>query len=250
MTFLAPNPVVLALGAHVDDVELGCGGTLLRMITEQRAVVHLVVLTPGHRLEAAARRAEAEEARSLMGAASVTVLDFDDTRLPIEWWDVQQTVEELIALHRPDVILLPRASERHQDHRVIADVVDQMTATVPTVLRYEVLRDRRRAVEDALYVDVGLPVPAGSALEGRLGALGLSYADAKLEVIARTMRSQRGRPYLEPDVIAARMVTAAYESRTRGLRHAEAFDLRLVWGTAVPARAALGDAATRARLSA
>lgn len=113
---------VLCLGAHSDDIEIGAGGTLLRLLAEGRlAAVRWVVLaatTPER-----AREAEASAARFLAGApaAEVSVLRYPDGLLPQHHEAVKAEFEQLKDF-APDLILTHYRHDLHQDHRLVADL--------------------------------------------------------------------------------------------------------------------------------
>jgi LmbE family N-acetylglucosaminyl deacetylase len=106
---------VLCVGAHPDDIEIGCGATLL-LLGRSRAVrfSHLILTgTPD-------RRREAEHAAALFDGAEVINHTFVDGRLPAAWDGVKSALEELAArLPVPDVIFAPRVDDAHQDHRLL-----------------------------------------------------------------------------------------------------------------------------------
>jgi len=117
---------VLAVGAHPDDVELGCGGTvaLLARAGRRVGILHLTRGEAGTRGTVAKRRAEAEAAAEALGAAALLFLDCGDGHFRHR--EVEE--DELIALlrrHRPDLVLGPTPSDRHPDHgrahRLVAD---------------------------------------------------------------------------------------------------------------------------------
>jgi bacillithiol biosynthesis deacetylase BshB1 len=108
---------VLAIGAHPDDVELACGGTLAKLAREGRRVgiLHLTRGERGTRGTPAERQAEAERAAAALGAAAMDFLDCGDGGLrtgPAE-------EDSLIARLRewaPDLVLAPAPHDRHPDH--------------------------------------------------------------------------------------------------------------------------------------
>lgn len=118
---------VLAVGAHPDDVEIGCGATLAKW-ARQGAEVHLLVLTDGSKGSwdpgtdpatlAAGRIAEQEDARRLLGAAAVHHLGAVDGELHAT--DLREDVCAVIRAVRPDVLLTHdpwRPYRLHPDHR-------------------------------------------------------------------------------------------------------------------------------------
>lgn len=132
---------VLAIGAHPDDVELGCGGTLALLASQGRRVgiLHLTRGEAGTRGTADERKAEAEAAAAALGAATLDFLDCGDGRL--RTGEVEE--DALIALlrrHRPDLVLGPTPHDRHPDH-------GRAHALVAAACFYAGLRHRGRGGE-------------------------------------------------------------------------------------------------------
>lgn len=125
---------VLCLGAHCDDIEIGCGGTLLALAESGRATVRSVVLsgTPE-------RREEARAAAAAFGNSEPPrFLDVPDGRFPEHWGAVKQHLEDAARdLPTPDVVLVPRTDDRHQDHRLVAELTTT-TWRDSLVLHYEI----------------------------------------------------------------------------------------------------------------
>lgn len=108
---------VLAVGAHPDDVELGCGGTLAMLARRGRRVgiVHLTRGEAGSRGTPAERRREAERAAEALGAVALEILDCGDGALRTG----AAEEDELIAVlrrRRPELVLGPPPEDRHPDH--------------------------------------------------------------------------------------------------------------------------------------
>lgn len=113
---------VLCLGAHSDDIEIGCGGTILRLIQEYPQVVfHWVVFTAR-----GARRLEAEHAAKLFAGSqrltSLVLKEFQDGFLPYVGAEVKATFEELKETVSPDLIFTHQAHDAHQDHRLLCEL--------------------------------------------------------------------------------------------------------------------------------
>lgn len=108
---------ILAMGAHPDDVELGCGATLAKLASAGRRVgiAHLTRGEAGTRGTPAERRAEAERAAEVLGARALEFLDCGDgslrTGVPEE-----DAVIELLRRWRPRVVLIGAGLDRHPDH--------------------------------------------------------------------------------------------------------------------------------------
>jgi LmbE family N-acetylglucosaminyl deacetylase len=128
---------VLAIGAHSDDIEIGCGGTLLKLI-EQQAVSEVcwVVLSGGtDRADEAQRSAEA----MLDGVPKAEILlrDFPDGFFPYEGQRIKDFFEQLKADYSPDVVFTHQRADLHQDHRVCCELTWN-TFRDHLILEYEV----------------------------------------------------------------------------------------------------------------
>jgi LmbE family N-acetylglucosaminyl deacetylase len=113
---------LLCLGAHSDDIEIGCGGTILRLLKEYPGMsVHWVVFgTSSQRAQEATRSAET----FLKGARSRTieVKGFRDGFLPYIGGEVKDAFEGLKGYATPDLILTHYRHDLHQDHRLICEL--------------------------------------------------------------------------------------------------------------------------------
>lgn len=110
---------ILCLGAHSDDIEIGCGGTILELLRRNRNLeFHWVIFTSGTEREREARRSAAlflkEAARK-----TVSVLDFRNGFFPFVGAQIKEYFEKLKAETSPDIIFTHARDDLHQDHRVI-----------------------------------------------------------------------------------------------------------------------------------
>ena len=139
----AVRKTVLAVGAHPDDVELGCGAALLRY----RAAgyeVRAIVLSSGENgmrerqgRSPSRRRREAMRAGARLHLHSLRVLDFPDTRLFARREQIKRVIEEEILHAQPDIIFTHCFSDLHFDHRMVHSATIEASRHVPTVLCYE-----------------------------------------------------------------------------------------------------------------
>jgi LmbE family N-acetylglucosaminyl deacetylase len=128
---------VLCLGAHSDDLEIGCGGTLLTLLAERRRVdVHWVVLSGDARR---AREARRSAARLLRGAAKadVDVADFRDGFFPYQGAALKERFEQLKRRARPHLVFTHRGDDAHQDHRMVSELTWN-TFRDDLILEYEI----------------------------------------------------------------------------------------------------------------
>ncbi|MGH7688593.1 MAG: PIG-L deacetylase family protein [Gemmatimonadaceae bacterium] len=144
---------VLCLGAHADDIEIGCGGTLLTLLEEWSSTrVHWVVMSgPGQRAGEARRSAR----RLLRGAraAEIRVESFRDGFLPYEGAAVKSVFEQLKPIE-PDLIFTHFRHDLHQDHRVVCDLTWN-TFRDHTILEYEI----PKYDADLAHPNVYVPLP-------------------------------------------------------------------------------------------
>jgi len=128
---------VLCLGAHSDDIEIGCAGTLLRWMEEfdRIEVLWVVFAAEGERADEARRSAQA----LLQGAAAFEMVlgDFADSRMPAEFVRAKAFVAGVRDRMKPDIVLTHRLEDRHQDHRMVAELTWQ-TWRDHLILEYEI----------------------------------------------------------------------------------------------------------------
>ena len=128
---------VLAIGSHPDDVEYGCGGTLIRL-AQQAANVHLFIATGGEAGgNAHTRRGEQENSARLIGTRKVFWGGYADTELPLKK-ELISKIEHVVNEVKPDIIFGHAPHDTHQDHRVLADATLSATRYTKNVLLYEV----------------------------------------------------------------------------------------------------------------
>jgi len=144
---------VLILAAHPDDEVLGCGGTIAKL-ADQGALVHVAFLADGvfsragdqkkQNGELNDRRNAARKCCNILGVKSISFGDFPDNRMDtLALLDVTQAVEQLIAMHQPDILFTHHAGDVNIDHRRMHEAVvtacrPQRDHPVKTLLCFEV----------------------------------------------------------------------------------------------------------------
>src|SRR5713101_9558581 len=113
---------LLCLGAHADDIEIGCGGTILRLVAERPALSVRWVVFSGYEK----RRGEAEAgARFFLAGvrdAAVDVHGFRDGFFPSEQARIKEAFERIKAEYQPSLVLTHFRDDLHQDHRVVSEL--------------------------------------------------------------------------------------------------------------------------------
>jgi len=127
---------ILAIGAHPDDIEIGCGGTLIKY-AEHGHRVHLMVLTGGEQGgRRNTRRKEQDASARIMGARGIFWGQYQDTKVSVERRLIQQ-IERVINQIDPLFIFVHYGDDTHQDHRHLATCTVTATRYTRNVLFYE-----------------------------------------------------------------------------------------------------------------
>lgn len=134
MSRMRKHPPILVVAAHPDDEVLGCGGTVARMAGEGREV-HVLLLADGETSRVAGRSADikrkmqtrkqaAQTACTILGCASLEVLQMPDNRLDsVDRLEIVQQIEAPVRRHKPATVLTHHAGDVNIDHRVVHDAV-------------------------------------------------------------------------------------------------------------------------------
>jgi LmbE family N-acetylglucosaminyl deacetylase len=195
---------ILALGAHSDDIEIGCGGTMLRLVAAkpQLEVKWVVFCGTAER----AREARASAAAFLEGAQrwAVLVKDFRDGFLPYAGTAVKEAFEELKREFSPDVVFTHYREDRHQDHRLVSELTWN-TWRDHLILEYEVPK---------YDGDFGVP--------NAFVELPENIVQRKIELVLHHFRSQAGKHWLTQDLLRSVARIRGMECDSRH-RLAEAF---------------------------
>jgi LmbE family N-acetylglucosaminyl deacetylase len=198
---------VLCIGAHCDDIEIGCAGALLQL---QRAagslVIDWVVLTGEE-----PRRAETTKAmRLLVDPAAHGELLFgglSDSRLPAAYDGVKEFFSVLRARFRPDIIFCHQKDDAHQDHRL----VNEMTWGAfrnHLILEYEIVKWDGDLGRPNVYVPLDRDI-----------------VDRKVDALMQAYGTQRSKDWFTPDTFLAMSRIRGVECRSP-TGHAEAFVAR------------------------
>jgi LmbE family N-acetylglucosaminyl deacetylase len=198
---------VLALGAHADDIEIGCGGTILRLAAEVPDLeVNWVVFcsTPERAREA---QASAESFLGSVPARRIVVKGHRDGYLPYAGPQVKDDFEALKAFGSPDLVLTHYREDRHQDHRAVSELTWN-TWRNHLILEYEIPK---------YDGDFGSP--------NVFAEISASTMERKADLVLRHFGSQSGKHWLTRDLLQAVARIRGMEC-VAGERYAEAFYCR------------------------
>ncbi len=186
---------VLAIGSHADDIEIGCGGTLLRLASEHPELeVHWVVLSAaGERAEEAQRSAEGF-LRDI-AVSQISVEGFRDAFFRYGG-EVKEYFEGLKARVAPDLVLTHHGSDLHQDHKLVAELTWN-TFRDHLILEYEIPK---------YDGDLGAP--------NVFVALDQETARRKVELLLESFPSQREKHWFTEDLFLALMRLRGMEANS------------------------------------
>lgn len=127
---------ILAVGAHPDDIELGCGGTLRKYVKAGHDV-YMFVLTDGREAgDPELRKKEQEDASRLLGVKGLYWGGFPDTKLEVGK-KIITVIDGVIKKVQPDEVYVNFWDDTHQDHRALAQCFMSATRYIKRVLFYE-----------------------------------------------------------------------------------------------------------------
>lgn len=181
---------LLAIGAHADDIEIGCAGALLRLLAEHPdAELRYVVFSSTPEREIEARGAAAE-----LGASAIEIHRFRDGYLP--YAEPAKLKETMAALRRdcdPDIVFTHRRDDLHQDHAQIADLTWNSFRD-HVVLEYEIPKYEGDLGQPNLYV----PLPE-------------AVARKKVDLVLRHYATQASKNWFRAETFEAVMRLRAIE---------------------------------------
>ncbi|MCM8787040.1 MAG: PIG-L family deacetylase [Candidatus Omnitrophica bacterium] len=143
---------ILAVGAHPDDIEFGCGGTLIKYALKGNNVFLLVLTDGSFGAPKSVRKKEQKEAAKFIGAKGLFWGNYKDTELICNR-DLIVKIEDVIKKTKPDVVFINFWADVHQDHRAGAQATISATRYVKEVLFYEVPTTQH--FEPDIFVDIG-----------------------------------------------------------------------------------------------
>lgn len=198
---------ILCLGAHADDIEIGCGGSILRWLEEDGSLeVYWVVLSSGReRKKEALRSADLflKKARK----SKVVVEDFRDGFFPYDGAAIKEYFETLKKRFSPDLVLTHYRHDRHQDHRVVSDLTWNAFRR-ELILEYEIPKYDGDLGQPNLFVP-----------------LSESVCRKKIRHILEVFKTQRVKDWLTEDTLQAMLRLRGVECRAPE-KWAEAFYCR------------------------
>jgi LmbE family N-acetylglucosaminyl deacetylase len=195
---------ILAIGAHPDDMELGCGGLLIKA-ARQGHDVHMYSLTRGAASGDPNRRTrELTQSAKFIGAKNLWIDNFDDTKLTVNS-ELINHIEFFINKVDPELIITHSHGDVHHDHRAIALSTVEAGRFVSNILSYEIPLTKNFAPQ--VFFDI------------------TDVVDDKVEMI-KIFWSQQSKLYLKTDAIKGLAEYRALQSRLNStVNYVEAFEV-------------------------
>ena len=195
---------ILCLGAHSDDIEIGCGGSMLRLLQEnQNTKVVWIVFSAN-----AERRKEAEYSANLFLSRTkereVRVENFRESFFPYIGADIKDYFEKLKQQISPDLIFTPFRGDYHQDHRLISELTWN-TFRHHLILEYEIVNYDGDLGRPNFYINLGKRI-----------------CEEKIDIILKAFKTQETRKWFSSDAFMAIMRLRGVETNS-SQKYAEAF---------------------------
>jgi LmbE family N-acetylglucosaminyl deacetylase len=208
MLVLGPNfrdgATVLCIGAHCDDIEIGCGGTLLEFRQRYPTLRFVCRVFSGTPTRAAEMRAAVARLLGDEVAREVVVHDFRGSYFPYCGAEIKDAFEALKQEVSPDLIFTHYLNDRHQDHRIIAELTWN-TFRDHAILEYEIPKYEG----DLAHPNVYVPLSAKNAAR-------------KVETLVASFPSQASRSWFDAEAFMGQMRLRGVECNAPQ-RYAEAF---------------------------
>jgi LmbE family N-acetylglucosaminyl deacetylase len=197
---------LLAIGAHSDDIEIGCGGTILKLIALNPSIgiTWVVLAARDERRQEALDSAERFLAPGV--SADVVIESFQERFFP-HLPELKEYFDRLGRMVSPDLILCPWQGDAHQDHRTAAELT-RNTFRNHLTLEYEILKVDGDLGRPVAYID-----------------LPSELVDRKIDLILKGFPSQSRRSWFDPEAFRSLMRLRGVESQS-GSGYAEAFHCR------------------------
>jgi len=196
---------ILAIGSHPDDIELGCGGMLIKAARAGHDVYMYVMTRGGKSGSPTQRTNELFDSAKFIGAKTLWVDSFKDTDLAVES-KVINHIEYFIHRSDPDIILTHPIKDYHHDHRAVAECTMEAARNSQNVLAYEI--PATRDFTPQLFYDVS------------------DVIDDKVRLIGLFL-SQRGKSVVRAGAIRGMAEYRASQSRMNSaVSHVEAFQVQ------------------------
>lgn len=198
---------IVCIGAHSDDIEIGCGGTILRLLAERPGSNVLWVVLSATGARAAEARASAGDFLADAGTYDVEITAFRESYFPYAGAEIKDHFNELRRRCEPDLVLCHYRHDEHQDHRTVAELAWN-TFRNHLIAEYEIPKYEGDLGRPNLFV-----------------ALSPEVASRKVDLLVKHFETQQDKHWFRRETFAGLMAVRGVESATVA---AEAFHVRKI----------------------
>lgn len=193
---------VAAIGAHPDDVEIGCGGSLAAAL-KMGAEIHAAALSRCE--EDSADGEKAVRANEFMAASAILgskphLFGIPDREFPEHRREIMRILEQIQEELHPDLVFIPSLDDPHQDHCTVAEAAVRTFRRKETLLQYEILRHGSHSFTPTLFIDITetIQTKLRALREYKTQIRSRAYFDEEsFRSLARTRGAQSGCEYAE-----------------------------------------------------
>jgi LmbE family N-acetylglucosaminyl deacetylase len=198
---------ILCLGAHSDDIEIGCGGSILRLLSEYRnAEIYWVVLGSSGRRDQEAL-SSAKKFLKNTKKKKIIVNNFKDSFFPYMGGEIKNFFEKIIKNVSPDIVFTHYRHDLHQDHRLVSELTWN-TFRNHFILEYEIMKYDGDIGVPNFFVHLDNPI-----------------CQNKIRIIMDSFQTQRGKDWFTSEVLYSILRLRGMESKAPG-DYAEGFYCR------------------------
>lgn len=185
------NMNILAIGAHPDDIELGCGGVLIKAVRQGHNVFMYTVTRGSASGDPAERTEELIRSAKFIGAEKLWIDNFQDTKLTLNS-QLINAIEYFANKAKADIVYTHSTGDTHHDHRAIALATLEAARYAPNILAYEV--PVTKEFHPQVYYDIS------------------DVLDEKIELLS-VFSSQRDKMFIKANAIKGLAQYRALQSR-------------------------------------
>jgi LmbE family N-acetylglucosaminyl deacetylase len=202
---------ILAIGAHPDDIELGCGGLLIKAARQGHGVFMYTLTRGAASGDPEQRTKELMQSAKFIGGKALWIDNFEDTKLNASSTDLINHIEFFINKADPDLIITHSLGDVHHDHRAVASSTIEAGRFIPNIMSYEI--PLTKDFKPQVYYDIS------------------DVVDEKVELI-KIFWSQQSKLYLKANAIKGLAEYRALQSRLNtSINYVESFEvLKLCFG--------------------
>ncbi len=195
---------ILCIGAHSDDIEIGCGGAILRLLEQDPHTRMYWVVLSANEVRAAGAKASADAFMTNAVDKRIIIKSFKDGYFPYQGADIKDFFEGLKKEIAPDLVFTHHRKDRHQDHRLVCELTWN-TFRDHFILEYEIPKYDGDLGKPNFFIQVDK-----------------KYADQKADILMRCFASQHNKAWFTSDTFLSLLRLRGVEVNARD-NFAEAF---------------------------